>query len=226
MRWSDALIADAVGHRRLLPPRVRRADDAAHLRRPAHRAGRRPAGRARPGARRLPPRRGPLRAGEPRRRDRRRLPPQRGHQAAGRRRLRALLRRVHRAGCTRSPTSRVRFLGGVWDQDAARPALRQLLHLPARALGRRHQPLAAARPRRRCGRHRLRRRLQPRGHGRGRRVLAPAPTTSPRSWTPPRPTPPGVGHATARAPASWPRRYDWDDVAGRLRAAGPAAGRA
>ena len=48
VRWSDALIADAAGHRRLLPPRVRRAHDAAHLRRAAHRPGRRPAGRARP----------------------------------------------------------------------------------------------------------------------------------------------------------------------------------
>ena len=110
--------------------------------------------RARTRARRLPPRRRPLRAREPRRRDRRGLPPQRRDAAARRRRLRALREpstptAIERLAAARPahPPARRRLRPG-----AARPALRARAHLRARPLGRRHQPVAAARDGRRHGR--------------------------------------------------------------------------
>ena len=51
-------------------------------------------------------------------------------------------------GCTPRPTTGSLPRRGL-GPGAARPAVRATLHLPARALGRRHQPLAAARHRRR-----------------------------------------------------------------------------
>ena len=139
--------------------------------------------------------------------------PQRGDQAAGRRRLGALLRRVHRAGCTPLADDRVRFLGGVWDQELLDQLYANCAHLPARPLGRRHQPVAAARHRRRRGRARLRRRLQPRGPRRRRAVLRQRRRTSPRWSTRAEADPAGVRPADGARRASWPRRYDWDDVA-------------
>ena len=148
VRWSDALIADAQRHQRLLRRRVRRRHELDHLRRADHRPTAGPDRLAELGLepRRLPPRRRPVRAGEPRRRHRRGLPP----------RARAELPLVVVGSAPyadaytarindRWPTTRgVRFLGRRLGPGAARPALRQRLHLPARALRRRHQPVAAA----------------------------------------------------------------------------------
>ena len=64
---------------------------------------------------------------------------------------------------------------------AARPAVRQLPHLPARPLGRRNEPVAAAGHGRRGRRAGLRRGLQPRGAGRSRASTSARSTTCP-SW--------------------------------------------
>ncbi len=66
---------------------------------------------------------------------------------------------------------RIRLLGGVYDQDLLDALYHHARDLPARPLGRRHQPLAPARDRRRHLRHRLRRGVQHRGRRRQRRLL-------------------------------------------------------
>ena len=73
----------------------------------------------------------------------------------------------------RSPTSdpRIRLLGGVWDPELLDELYAQRAHLPARALGGRNQPVAAARHGSGYRRHRLRRQLQPGGARRHRVVL-------------------------------------------------------
>ena len=175
VRWSDALIADAQGIADYY-----RDEFGAPTELIAYGAPKIAGGAsdkladARPDPARLPPGRRALRAGEPRPRHRRGLPAQRRRAAAGRRRLGALRRRVHaagaRAGRRPGPVPRRRLGPG-----AARPALRQLRDLPARALRRRHQPLAAAGHRRGSRDDRLRRGLQPRGAAdRGRYFATPA----------------------------------------------------
>ena len=69
--------------------------------------------------------------------------------SARRRRLRALLRTSTRERMRALAASdpRVRLLGGVWDQGLLDQLYVGRPHLPARALGRRDQPVAAARHR-------------------------------------------------------------------------------
>ena len=86
----------------------------------------------------------------------------------------------------------------------ARPALRPLRDLPARALGRRHEPVAAARHRCRGGRHRLRRELQPRGPARQRSLLPHRRRRRPTRSSSPRQHPEQTAHARSRWRASWP----------------------
>ena len=117
MRWSDALIADAQG----IADYYRTKFDADHradlLRRAAVDRADRPARRAGSHPRRLPPGRRAVRAGEPRRRHRRRLPSQparrcRWSSSAPRRTPTSTPASVHALA-----DDRVRFLGGVWDQE-------------------------------------------------------------------------------------------------------------
>lgn len=160
-------------HLRLLPPPVRRAHGAHPVRRADPRsAADAPPGRDGPHAQRLPPRRRPVRAGEPRARDRPRIPRQRRATAARGRRLRAVRRRLHpgdperRRGRRADPPRGRRLRPG-----APRRALRPRRHLPARPLRRGHQPVA---PARHGGGHRgdrLRGALQPGGPRRQRLVL-------------------------------------------------------
>ncbi len=151
VRWSDALIADAVGiqdyyRERYGAPSRFLPYGAPVLERP----GAAPAARARPRRRRLPPRRRAARAREPR-----------GRRPAG---LLAssceqplvvvgsapYAERARRRG---EPARSLRPAGAHARRrlgpGAARRAVRRRVVLPARPLRRRHQPLAAARPRRR-----------------------------------------------------------------------------
>ena len=130
----------------LLPRALRRGLGVHPVRRPdPHRGRRRPAGRSGPRTGRLPPGGGPDGAGEPRRRDHRGVHAQRRGQAAGRGRLGALRQRPpapgRRARQGRRPGAAARR--GLGPGPAGH-ALRRLGQLPARALGRRHQPVAAA----------------------------------------------------------------------------------
>ena len=121
VRWADALIADAPGIADYYDRPVRRADRAHPLRR-ARSSSRPPTdgirgARARTG--RLPPRRRPVRAREPRARDRRGLPRER---CAGSRSWSSARRPTAPTTRRRSSTAagedpRIRFLGGVYDQD-------------------------------------------------------------------------------------------------------------
>ena len=119
VRWSDALIADAQGIADYYAGRVRRRHRADRLRRA--RSSRRPAGtarRARASTRAATTSSWPGSS--------RRTTSTSSSTATGAARaklplvvvgLRAVRRRVHRARSTRLADDRVRFLGGVWDQD-------------------------------------------------------------------------------------------------------------
>ena len=109
VRWSDALIADADGHRRLLPRRVRRRHRAHRLRRADHRSAPRP---ATPSIERLGLTPGGYHLVVARFEPENHVDvivdgyrPQRRRQAAGRRRLGAVLRRATPRGCGRSATN-------------------------------------------------------------------------------------------------------------------------
>ncbi len=70
---------------------------------------------------------------------------------------------------------RIRLLGGVWDQRLLDQLYAHAAQLRARPLGRRHQPVPAARHGRRHGDRRLGRRLQPRGRRHRRAPTSPPP---------------------------------------------------
>ncbi|CAA9359507.1 MAG: Alpha-D-GlcNAc alpha-1,2-L-rhamnosyltransferase, partial [uncultured Frankineae bacterium] len=157
-----------------LPGGARGGQHLHPVRRPGAGApGAAPAGRAGPRAGGLPPRGGPLRAGEPRPRGRRRPSAQHRHAAARRRRRRAVRAGLHR----RHPASgRGRRAGAArrpgLGPGAARRAVRRVADVRARAQRRRHEPVPAARHGRVRSGARLRRRLQPRGAGGRGGVLA------------------------------------------------------
>ena len=225
VRWSDALIADAQGIARLLPRRSSARDTEliaygapiidAHRRR----TGSPSSACSRGGYHLVVARFEPENHVDVDRRGLRRAPARRcrwswsasapyAHEYT----------RAHRGA--RGRDDRVRFLGGVWDQRAARPALRARADLPAR-------PLASAAPTRRCcGRSGAGTAtiaydvdVQPRGARRRRAGTSRTPPTSrARSRTAER-EPGGDGRAAARALRERARRYDWDDVAARLRGA-------
>ncbi len=134
---------------------------------------------ARPGRRRrrVPPHRGAVRAREPCARRGPRLPREPGDAAAARGRQRSVqpvVRRERargRACRPPHPLHRRHLRPG-----AARPAVRERHDLHPRALGRRHEPVAAAGHGRRRAGPRLRRGVQPRGDGRARRCSGRMPT--------------------------------------------------
>ena len=203
MRWSDALIADAAGiadyYRHEFGAPTTLLTYGAPLIEPGSdrlaELGLEPGG--------VPPRRRPLRAGEPRRRS-----SSTGYARSAATKPLVVVgsapysdeytARVHAAA-----DDRVRFLGGVWDQEQLDQLYAQLLHLPARALGRRHQPVAAARHRRRRGRAGLRRATSTARSPPRPGATSAARPTWPRSSTPPRPSPAGSGPPDG-GPASWP----------------------
>ncbi len=92
-----------------------------------------------------------------------------GDAAADRRRIRAVRRR-YTGGVALAIDPRVRLLGACGTRTCSTSSTRTP-GLPARTLGGRHEPLAAARHGRRCSDDRLRRQLQPRGPRAQRTVL-------------------------------------------------------
>ena len=214
------------GHRRLLPHGVRRRHRAHHLRRADHRPAGEQARRARPRAGPLPPRRRPLRAGEPRRRHRRRLPAQLRRPAARGRRVGAVRRRAHRAhplprptsGCTSPAASGTRTCS-TSSTPTARPTC-----TGTRSVARTRRccgPSAPARPASPSTSTSTARSCGTAGATSAPPTTCPTPSSSPRS-TRSRPRQRG------RLARELAYRYDWDDVAARyerlcerLVAAGP-----
>ena len=171
---ADALIADAQGIADYyadefgVPTRA-----ASPTARPCVEPAVGPAGRARPRARRVPPRRRALRAGEPRRRHRRRATPRRERApAARRRRLGAVRRRVHRrASSSAWPTRASGSSAGCGTRSCSTSSTRtRCTYLHGHSVGGTNPSLLRAMG---AGdRHaRLRQRLQPRGAGRRRPLL-------------------------------------------------------